>query len=129
MAIGIEVAAATFAISSGISGGVGSSNHSGVIGLRLLRQPPRAPETVNCPCVPNSRSQRVPTASRMRRQNASLRFQPLQARLARIEGGVRPRRIELHRRKPHADIVERPRRRRVGIGIDGMVGVGASASG
>ena len=60
---GIDVARATRAISSGASGGVGSSNQSG--SKRSSRCASRiAPETVNCPCVPKSRSQREPTASR-----------------------------------------------------------------
>ena len=64
VAMGIDVARATRAISSGASGGVGSSNQSG--SKRSSRRARRiAPETVNCPCVPNSRSQREPTASRI----------------------------------------------------------------
>ena len=58
VAIGIDVARATRAISSGASGGVGSSNQSG--SKRSSRRARRiAPEAVNCPCVPKSRSQRV----------------------------------------------------------------------
>ncbi len=64
VATGIDVAAATLAISSGISGGTGSSNHSGS-NASSRRASRIAPAGVNWPWVPNSRSAFVPTASRI----------------------------------------------------------------
>ena len=55
VAIGVVTARATLAISAKLSGGIGSSNHSGLNGSNAL---PRrmAPAVENCPCVPNKRS-------------------------------------------------------------------------
>ena len=72
VAIGIDVACATRAISSGMSGGVGSSNQSGSYFSRRLAIR-IAPLVVNCPCVPNSMSTPGPTASRICLTNRSQR--------------------------------------------------------
>ena len=86
---------------------------------RLARR--MAPEAVNWPCVPNSRSALLPTASRIRRQNFSAAVQRFQRRLARIEGGVGRDRIELQRGEALLHIVRRALRRQLGIVIDALV--------
>ena len=87
VAIGIDVARATDAIASGLSGGTGSSSQSG--SKRSSRRASRiAPDGVNCPCVPRSRSQRSPTASRTRPTYASGDVERLEARLPRVERRV-----------------------------------------
>ena len=63
VAMGIDVALATLAISSGASGGTGSSSQSGSYGSSRLASR-IAPAAVICPCVPNSKSAFIPTASR-----------------------------------------------------------------
>ncbi len=70
VATGMLVWRATSAISSGRSGGVGSSNHSGSY-FSMRRAMRLAPDTVYWPCVPKSRSALSPTASRISLQKRS----------------------------------------------------------
>ena len=60
-------------------------------------------------------------------QKASLRLKPLEARLARVEGGIGPGGIEFDRREAHRDIFERARGGGVGFAVDRAVGIGVGA--
>ena len=68
----MEVLRATSAMASSWPGGTGSSNQSGSY-FSSRRASRTAEDGIICPCVPNSRSQRVPTASRILRQKVSQR--------------------------------------------------------
>ena len=108
-AIGTLQARATFAISSGASGGTGSSNHSGSYGsMRRARR--MAPAAVICPWVPKRRSAFEPTADTQLAHEALAAIERGEGGLTAVEGRVRAERIELQRRKALREILRRPLR-------------------
>jgi hypothetical protein len=94
---GCEVARATSASAGKLSGGTGSSNHSGSEGSIALASR-IAPPGMNWPWVPNRRSAASPTAARIAAQKAADRRDIPPPRHMPAADRVGAGRVELHRR-------------------------------
>ena len=134
VAIGIDVPRATFAISSGTSGGVGSSNQSGSYFSRRLRETNRARRGELAVCAEEQIAAIADGLAHLP-DVAFGALELLEAGLAGVEGRVATGRVELQGRVPDRHVLGRSLRRDVGVevhvrritGLGVEVGVAAEA--